>query len=215
MMEAGDDISHGDITAMVPVNLRPPDKVDRLGNDFALVYLSLPVSLEDPLDRLTVTKYHMDVLKSSPEPFLIYQILGLIGALPPEVAKQATTWFSSKASAVLTNVPGPRQQLYLAGIPIKNLMFWVPQSGEIGLGISIMSYNGMVTLGIMVDDGLVSNPQLIMDGFEIELQAMERGIVGRQASPVEGAAEKGPSRRGKKTRSHGQSGRLTDHELDC
>lgn len=172
MLEAGDDTSAGDITAMVPVNLRAENDT-RLGNEFALVYLSLPVSLADAYDRLVLTKRHMDVLKNSPEPFLVYQILGVIGTLPGDVAKPATSWFAAKASAVLTNVPGPRQQIYFAGLPLKDMIFWVPQSGNIGLGISIFSYNGKVTLGLMVDEHLIHDPQQIINGFELELVDLE------------------------------------------
>lgn len=169
MLERGDDPERGDINAMVPVNLRMEGKETELGNQFALVYLSLPVSLADPLDRLLATKQHMDVLKNSPEPFLVYQILGALGVLPLDLAKQTAHWFSTKASAVLTNVPGPRNQIYLAGKPLKNIMFWVPQSGEISVGISIISYNGKVTLGVMVDEHLIPNPQAIIDGFKSQL----------------------------------------------
>ena len=45
---------------------------------------------------------------------------------------------AAKASTVMTNVPGPQKQLYLAGLPIKEFMFWVPQSGRLGLGVSII-----------------------------------------------------------------------------
>ena len=173
MVIAGDDPALGDLTAMVPVNLRTEHDTRQLGNAFALVFLSLPVSLESPRDRLVATKRHMDVLKNSPEPFLVYQILGVIGTLPLDLARQATTWFSAKASAVMTNVPGPRQQLYFAGKPLQNLIFWVPQSGKIGLGISIFSYRGIVTLGLMIDERLVLDPQLLMDGYEDELLLLE------------------------------------------
>jgi len=191
MIQAGDDPALGDITAMVPVNLRPEHDTRKLGNAFALVFLTLPVSLSDPYDRLVTTKRHMDVLKNSPEPFLVYQILGAIGMLPVDVAVQATTWFSAKASAVLTNVPGPRQQLYFAGKPLQNLIFWVPQSGEIGLGISIFSYRGMVTLGLMVDDRLVSDPHLIMDGYEEQLVLLEERIAATAKSAANGTASAG------------------------
>ncbi len=179
MLNVGDDTAAGDITAMVPVNLRSEDDTQRLGNQFALVYLSLPISLADAYDRLMMTKRHMDVLKSSPEPFLVYQILGVIGTLPGDIAKQATSWFAAKASAVLTNVPGPREQIYFAGMPLKNMVFWVPQSGNIGLGISIFSYNSKVTLGIMVDEQLIHDPQHIIDGFELELLDLEQRLVTR------------------------------------
>ena len=189
MLAVGDDPARGDINAMIPVNLRPEGTKRELGNEFALVYLELPVSLEDPFDRLLATKRHMDVLKNSPEPFLVYQILGAIGALPLDLARQATTWFSTKASAVLTNVPGPRQQLYFAGSRLTNLMFWVPQSGEIGLGISIISYAGGVTLGIMIDERLVAEPQLIMDGFEQELATLEARVQAHAPAHTNGAAD--------------------------
>jgi diacylglycerol O-acyltransferase len=187
MLDVGDDTAAGDITAMVPVNLRAESDTQRLGNQFALVYLSLPISLADAYDRLMLTKRHMDVLKSSPEPFLVYQILGLIGTMPGDVARQATSWFAAKASAVLTNVPGPRQQIYFAGMPLNNLMFWVPQSGNIGLGISIISYNSKVTLGIMVDEHLIRDPQHIINGFELELLDLERRLLPKPGDSSNGS----------------------------
>ena len=188
MVEAGDDTSAGDITAMVPVNLRSENDTS-LGNEFALVFLSLPVSLADAYDRLMLTKRHMDVLKNSPEPFLVYQILGVIGTLPGDIAKQTTSWFAAKASAVLTNVPGPRQQIYFAGLPLKELMFWVPQSGTIGLGISVISYNGKVMLGLMVDEHLIHDPHQIIDGFELELLAFERRLLPGPTAGSNGTAD--------------------------
>ncbi len=183
MLQVGDNPDAGDINAMVPVNLRPLEQATELGNRFALVYLPLPISLSDPVARLRAAKHRMDVLKQSPEPFLVYQILGLIGSLPGDVAKQATLWFSSKASAVLTNVPGPRQQIYFAGQPLRKLMFWVPQAGEISMGISIISYNGEVMLGLMVDEKLVPEPRAIMEHFEHQFELLAQRVDGATAHP--------------------------------
>ena len=168
LLEQGDPARSGDMRAMVPVNLRDPKAGIKLGNQFALVYLNLPVSIAEPSGRLLAVKHQMDVLKSSPEPMIVYQLLNIIGLLPGAIAGEVTTWFSTKASAVLTNVPGPRQTLYFAGKALKRIMFWVPQSGEIGLGISIISYDGKVTLGIVADEGLVSNPEAILQAFQAE-----------------------------------------------
>lgn len=191
MLHVSDNPNTGNINAMVPVNLRPLDRAGELGNQFALVFLPLAISLPDPVARLKATKHAMDVLKQSTEPFLVYQILGVIGNLPLDIARQATTWFSSKASAVLTNVPGPRQQIYFAGLPLRRLMFWVPQSGEISMGISIISYNDTVMLGLMVDDNLVKEPQVIMDRFAHQFDLLaaraqhnEQDDAGRQSIPI-------------------------------
>lgn len=168
----GDTVNSGEMRAMVPVNLRNPKVGIKLGNQFALVYLNLPVSLPDPEQRLLAVKRQMDVLKSSPEPMIVFQLLSIIGMLPGLVADQATTWFSTKASMVLTNVPGPRQTLYFAGKAMDRVLFWVPQSGEIGLGISIISYDGYVTVGIVVDESLAPDPERILDAMRDEFAAL-------------------------------------------
>ena len=172
MQERGDSLDSGDLRAMVPVNLRDPDAALGLGNEFGLVYLSLPVSIADPLQRLYEVKRRMDVLKRSPEAVITYQVLNLLGSLPGELASQAVELFAAKASAVLTNVPGPRQTLYFVGKPIRNLMFWVPQSGDIGMGISIISYANVVTLGLMIDELLVDDPARIMVLFQHEFDTL-------------------------------------------
>jgi hypothetical protein len=76
--------------------------------------------------------------------------------------------FGLKGTAVMTNVMGPRQQLYLAGAPLESLMFWVPQSGHLGLGVSILSYNGQVWMGTITDAGLVPDPDAIIAAFHAE-----------------------------------------------
>jgi hypothetical protein len=47
-------------------------------------------------------------------------------------------------------------------------MFWVPRSGSIGLGISILSYDGKVTVGIASDEGRMPDPEVLLEGFEEE-----------------------------------------------
>jgi hypothetical protein len=80
--------------------------------------------------------------------------------------------FGSKATAVMTNVPGPRESLYLAGKRLRHIMFWVPQSGRLGLGISILSYAGEVCVGVATDAGLVPAPEAIVAGFEAEFDEL-------------------------------------------
>ncbi len=160
------------IRASVPVNLRPLDEAHRLGNSFGLVFLTLPVGVTDPLRRLRVIKREMDELKRSPEALVAYGVLGVMGVTPVEVERLGLRFFGSKATAVLTNVPGPREPLYLAGRKLGQIMFWVPQSGRLGLGISILSYAGGVMLGVATDEALIPDPERIVDGFAREFEAL-------------------------------------------
>lgn len=180
----GADAGMGDLRAMVPINLRRPTDKLGLGNEFSLLYLALPVSLDGPAARLAAVQQRMQLLKNSPEPFLVYQILGIVGMLPGELAHQAVNWFADKASCVLTNVPGPRQTLYFAGAAIRRLLFWVPHSGDISMGLSIFSYAGSVTLGLDVDEALVPDPERIIEHFYAEMAELQRlAAVYRQAPP--------------------------------
>jgi len=170
------------IRASVPVNLRSLDRAHELGNAFGLVFLTLPVGVADPVRRLRAIKKEMDGLKQSPEALVAFGVLSLMGLAPVEVEQVGLRFFGSKATTVLTNVPGPRQPLYLAGRKIDRVMFWVPQSGRLGLGISIISYAGGVMLGVASDAGLVPDPERIVEAFKTEFEAVKKLALKKKAA---------------------------------
>jgi WS/DGAT/MGAT family acyltransferase len=182
-----------EIHAMVPVNLRPPEQAEDLGNRFGLVYLALPVPVTDPLARLRLVKERMDALKHSPEPLASFQVLNALGLAPREVADPLVNAFGSKATAVMTNVIGPKRPVYLCGRRIRDLMFWVPQSGRMGLGVSILSYDGRVTVGVATDKGLVGDPERIAEAFDAELAGLVGWAVAHQGAGLPGEVRHGPA----------------------
>ena len=171
LLEHGEWVDDVNIRAIVPVNIRKEDEIGELGNKFGLVFLSLPLGIEDPLERLVEIRRRMDALKGTPEAVVAFGILGAIGLTPTEVQNVIVKIFGMKGTAVMTNVPGPQLPLYLAGSEIKDMMFWVPQSGRLGMGVSIISYNGRVYLGVVTDEGLVPDPDEIIKGFYKEYDA--------------------------------------------
>ncbi|HSO21689.1 MAG TPA: WSD1 family O-acyltransferase, partial [Chondromyces sp.] len=132
----------------------------------------LPVGLADRSERLTELKRRMDAIKRSSEPMVIYGLLNAVGLTGPRIESMVLQLFGSKATAVMTNVPGPREELYMAGKAMRSMMFWVPQSARLGLGVSILSYAGQVRLGVATDSGLVPDPQSIIETFQEEMAAM-------------------------------------------
>lgn len=160
--------------AAMPVNLRPLEKMAQLGNQFGLIFLSLPVGARGALERLKELRRRALALKRSAEPVVVYAILKLLGIVPLAVQKMVVSIFATKATAVMTNVPGPREVLYLAGNSIREIFFWVPQSGRVGLGVSIFSYAGHVRMGVGTDAGLVPDPEVIVQGFHEEYEELLR-----------------------------------------
>lgn len=165
-----------DVGTMVPVNVRPLDRplpLD-LGNQFALVLLRLPIGEESPFARIAETKRRMDVIKHSPEVFLTFELIKGIGRSGPELERFFVDFFASKAIGVTTNVPGPRQQRYLAGSRITRVLSWPPESGEQTLGTSIFSYGGDVQVGFRVDAEQFPAPDRLVAAFEAEIAELTR-----------------------------------------
>lgn len=163
------------IRTFVPVNLRPLDQpIPRdLGNEFSLVVLELPVGERDPVARLERVNREMDRLKHSVEPAVTYALFQILGASPVLIERWIVQFFGNKASAVFTNVPGPRQTVTLAGVPVAGVMCWVPQSGPIGLGLSIFSYAGQVFVGVSADANCLPDPQALADRFAEAFAALK------------------------------------------
>ena len=168
----GDDPAGAEIRAMVPINLRPLDQAWQLGNRFGLAPLVLPIGIANPVERVYAVRARMAALKGSFQPLLAFGVLAFTGLFTKPVQDLVLGLFSKKATAVMTNVPGPRQALRLCGSTLRQTMFWVPASGDVGVGVSILSYGGGVQFALMTDAALCADPQAIVDRFEPEFQQL-------------------------------------------
>jgi WS/DGAT/MGAT family acyltransferase len=169
-----------EIRAFVPFNLRPLDQPlpASLGNKFGLVFLPLPVGAGTAAERLREVKRHMGEIKRSHEGTIAYGMLELMGLTLTQIESAMVDMFTARGSAVITNVPGPREPVYLAGSPVSAVAVWAPTSGSVSLSVSIFSYNGRVTVGVMADAGLVPDPETMVEGFRTELDALARIAAG-------------------------------------
>jgi len=114
----------------------------------------------------------MNQHNSSPQAIVAYGLLAALGMAPQGLQELALELFSRKASAVATNVPGPQQPLYLAGCQLRERMFWVPQTGSIGIGVSILSYNCRVHFGLIADAKLIPDPDAVIRRFGTEFEKL-------------------------------------------
>ena len=187
--ERGDDVDGLTIRATVPVNMRPLEHARQLGNHFGLVYLELPIGESNPLRRLERVVACMRGLKRSKQPLLAYGLLAALGMAPAAVQEAALDMLAGKASVVATNVPGPQQRLYMAGSPLREMMFWVPQTGAVGVGISILSYRGRVHFGLIADAKLIPDPEAVIRRFGAEFdKLLYLALMGNWDRPLDARA---------------------------
>jgi WS/DGAT/MGAT family acyltransferase len=172
LRERGEDPTGKEIRAMVPVNLRPLEKAWQLGNRFGLAPLTLPIGIDNPVERVYAVRQRMSELKGSYQPLLAFAVLSMAGLFVKPVQDAILGLFAKKSTAVMTNVPGPTRPMLFCGSTLRQTMFWVPASGDIGVGVSILSYSGGVQFGLITDRRLCPDPQSIIDRFAPEFEKL-------------------------------------------
>jgi diacylglycerol O-acyltransferase len=175
-------LAHGepphDLRIFMPVNIRPPKSPvsAALGNRFGLAFLSLPISQGDPERRVRAVHEHTRRLKAGQQAVATFAMLRVVGMAPRWAQRLSVRLLAAKSSAVVTNVRGPSQPVTFAGAPLDGLMFWVPQTGSVGLGVSILSYAGTVTVGIAADRNVIGEPSDLAAAVEAEVADLEERL---------------------------------------
>jgi hypothetical protein len=168
-------VSHGlDVHAIVPVFLGGFATDMPLGNHFGLVFIALPLGCSRSLGRVRVIKGRMDAIKASPEASVAFAILAAAGVAGAAIERSIVDIFTRKGSLMVTNVPGPPVPLVVAGRALESVVVWAPTAGHLALGVSFLSYAGMIRMGVVSDPAVVADPQAIVEELERDVAALLR-----------------------------------------
>jgi hypothetical protein len=167
------------VHAVVPFDVRPADEPlpEGLGNRFGLVFAELPLGVDDPLERLARVHEEMDAIKRSRQPAVSYAVLRAMGFGPARFEARLIDLFTAKGTAVVTDVPGPRQTVRLGGVAIRDAFVWAPCAGSVGASVSIFSYRDTVRVGFLAHAGLAPAPRDAAQRLVEELGALRRHAV--------------------------------------
>ncbi len=191
LAERGERVDNKALRAAVTFNLREKANAYQLGNEFGLVAVDLPTNHDDPNVRLSESSRRMTAVKRSQQPRATMVFLSIVAFFPAMLQRFALNLFTSKGSAVLTNIEGPSRARYLAGSRMSDLICWVPQTGKIGIGLSFISYAGQIQMALFVDTKMVDDPDRLMaltrDEFNVldqatRLMAEQSGYQGEFAN---------------------------------
>ena len=184
-----------ELTAQVPVSIRPDEQHGALGNQLAAIRGPLPVYVEDPVQRLEVVRAGMDGIKDSKQALGAEVIARFNDFAPPTLLTQAARLnFSTRLfNLVVTNVPGPQLPLYMLGRELQDVfpVGFLPVNHA--LFVAIMSYNGQVNFGLLADYDSMPDLDVIASGIEASLgelcEAAEEELASRESAVQEPAEE--------------------------
>lgn len=185
------------LTAMIPVSLREGDEDEQWTNRVSATVVALPTDVEDPVERLRVAHDGLRVAKQ--------MFAALPGALAPDAAglgipatvtalSRALTRWSAATRApfntVVSNVPGPREPLYLGGATMTHYIPVSAIADPVGLNLTVQSYVDQLDIGLLACAELVPDLHDLADGIVAEFDAL-RSAVRATEGATEGASEDG------------------------
>jgi diacylglycerol O-acyltransferase len=148
----GDDLPSS-LRALCPVSVRDESEHLHLGNRLSVMVVELPVGEPDPLVRLDAIGEETRDLKEREQPAGPAFILDLGRYAAPSLLGLAARLVHRQpfVNLIVTNVPGPQVPLYCLGAPMLEAYPMVPLSGNMSLGVAILSYCGTLHFGLYAD----------------------------------------------------------------
>jgi WS/DGAT/MGAT family acyltransferase len=154
-----------ELRAMCPVSMRAGAEHGQLGNLVSALTAPLFVGIEDPVERLKAERAAMEALKEVRAAESMHQLTRFADLVPPALTAFAASFSvpQSLYNTVSTNVPGPQIPLYLGG---RRLLAFLPLgivSNNLGLFVSILSYERRMTFGMLVDVKQIPDVERLAD----------------------------------------------------
>ncbi len=166
------------LRALVPVNLREEHERGRLGNRVALLRAALPVCAEKPEQQLLLIRDQMGEIKRSRQLMAAQAITGLSDFAPATILAQASglNFPARLFDLIITNVPGPQFPLYLLGRELTSVAPLAFLPAGHALSIAAVSYNGLLSFGLLGDYDRLYDLELLAEGLENSLTELAEGI---------------------------------------
>ncbi len=172
----GESLSNRVVRTLVPVSVRAEHEQGTLNNRVSGMFPGLPVSIDDPAERLASISAQLAMLKSSKQAVAGDALARLAGFAPPMLlamgARLAARTPQRALQTVTTNVPGPQYPLYVAGRRMVYSYPYVPIMGSVRISIAIFSYCGRLFFGITGDYDTVSDIDVLRDGIEAGMREL-------------------------------------------
>lgn len=201
LQQRGEEPDAHTIRSLVPVSVRATGDEGVYDNRISLMLAFLPVHVADPAERLRAVHEHLTQLKASGEAQAGEAMTTLAKHEPfPPVSwgmRLAARLPQRSIVTVTTNVPGPRQPLYLLGRRMIEILPYVPIASRLRTGISVFTYCGEVTFGITGDYANAGGLDRMARAIEQGIQDLFRAHQPTPAEPARPSPEpkRAPNRR--------------------
>ena len=189
------------LRAMVPVSIRTGNEAEPWTNRVSGLVVDLPTHLADPLERLTACRAAMDRGKRQFELVPAEALVDITQYSSPVVATSAIRLaarmkladrMAPPVNVIISNVPGPRQPLYLGGAKMQTYIPVSTVAEGMGLNVTVHSYLDELEFGLIACRELVPDlwPMVDLHLAEIDVLFAAAGVDRNGDAPVTAPARK-------------------------
>jgi WS/DGAT/MGAT family acyltransferase len=186
LVARGEEPGPGTVRTLVPVNVRRRDQEGRLDNRIAAMLVLLPVEIDDPAGRLRAVHQRVADLRAVHEVEASAGLIELAGHEPfaavSLTVRAALRLPQRSVTTVTTNVPGPREQLYILGRPVREILPFVPIGDRMRVGVAAFTYGGQAAFGVTTDLASVPEAHDIAQAISDEITALHLAAGPKRAS---------------------------------
>jgi hypothetical protein len=161
-----------DIRVKVPVSLHHGDRPQ--GNDDSYFCLPLPVGEPDPRRRLTAIQAATTLRKTQHDAQELDELLARLGRASPGLRRWTQRWQSSPRTFAVnvSNVPGPRQPVTVAGAPVRSMHSLAELAPRHALRVAVVSLADTLCYGLLADPDVIDDLDVLATTIEQEATAL-------------------------------------------
>ncbi|MEY2404996.1 MAG: diacylglycerol O-acyltransferase / wax synthase [Acidimicrobiaceae bacterium] len=156
---------HGaDVEALrmsMPINIRNDDTADLAGNQFAPARFTIPIAIDDPIDRMRATRKLVALQRGEPALSLAAPLAGILYRLPASVTTGVFGSLLRGIDFVTSNVPGVPIPVFFGGARMEAQFAFGPMSGS-ATNITLLSYLDEVQIAVNTDPAAIPDPQVFL-----------------------------------------------------
>jgi WS/DGAT/MGAT family acyltransferase len=141
------------------------------GNAFTPTRVLIPVGIEDPVERFAAVRERLETTKHERAIGIIGGLAGVANLLPTSVAVRLARQQVETVDFATSNVRGAPFPLYIAGARIL-ASYPIGPTGGTAWNLTLMSYDGMLDMGLNVDARAGDDPAQLRDAIAAEFAAL-------------------------------------------
>jgi diacylglycerol O-acyltransferase / wax synthase len=157
------------IASILASTNKSPNRIT--GNELSGMAVSIPVHIDDPVQRIQLTSLANSIAKED------FELLGpetygrLVAYLPPVAAPPAFRWLSKRSgrnrlfNLPISNVAGPRERGHFGGAPVNEIYSAGPLPPGCGINITVWSYVDQLNISVITDDRTIDDTHEVTDAM--------------------------------------------------